>query len=38
MTRQSDSGQVIGERQRVSLLEVIRMYTMNGAYASFEEK
>ncbi|MGJ9457434.1 amidohydrolase [Oceanobacillus sp. CF4.6] len=37
ITRKSNSGQVIGENKRVSLLEAIRMYTLNGAYASFEE-
>ncbi|CDQ40354.1 MULTISPECIES: amidohydrolase [Virgibacillus] len=37
MTRQSQNGQVIGENQRITLLEAIRMYTINGAYASFEE-
>ncbi|WP_077300648.1 amidohydrolase family protein [Virgibacillus pantothenticus] len=34
----SESGQIIGEDQRIPLLEAIRMYTYNGAYASFEEK
>ena len=37
LTRQSYTGQVVGEKQKVSLLEAIRMYTVNGAYASFEE-
>ncbi|GIN93887.1 amidohydrolase [Siminovitchia terrae] len=37
VTRKSSSGQVIGDGNRVSLLEAIRMYTLNGAYASFEE-
>ncbi|WP_156290596.1 amidohydrolase [Oceanobacillus salinisoli] len=37
VTRKSSSGQVIGEDKTVSLLEAIRMYTLNGAYASFEE-
>ncbi|ASN04448.1 amidohydrolase [Virgibacillus necropolis] len=37
LTRQSHSGQIVGENQKVSLLEAIRMYTINGAYASFEE-
>ncbi|WP_318246846.1 amidohydrolase [Bacillus norwichensis] len=37
VTRKSSSGEVIGEENRVSLLEAIRMYTLNGAYASFEE-
>ncbi|GIP62303.1 amidohydrolase [Virgibacillus pantothenticus] len=38
ITRMSESGQIIGEDQRIPLLEAIRMYTYNGAYASFEEK
>lgn len=37
VTRESNAGNVIGEDKRVSLLEAIRMYTLNGAYASFEE-
>jgi predicted amidohydrolase YtcJ len=38
LTRKSNSGQIIGEKQKVSLLEAIRMYTINGAYASFDEE
>ena len=37
ITRKSSSGQVIGENKKTSLLQAIRMYTLNGAYASFEE-
>ncbi|GGC76373.1 amidohydrolase [Thalassobacillus devorans] len=37
LVRKSHTGQTIGENQRVSLLEAIRMYTINGAFASFEE-
>ncbi|WP_082235446.1 amidohydrolase [Halobacillus massiliensis] len=37
IVRKSSTGQTIGEDQKVSLLEAIRMYTINGAYASFEE-
>lgn len=37
LKRKSLSGQTIGEKQTISLLEAIRMYTINGAYASFEE-
>ena len=37
VNRQSQSGQDIGRKQRVSVLEAIRLYTWNGAYASFEE-
>ncbi|WP_010531942.1 amidohydrolase [Lentibacillus jeotgali] len=36
--RKSQSGQPVGKNQRISLLEAIRMYTINGAYASFEEQ
>src|SRR5699024_7124040 len=38
VTRESNAGNVIGEGKQVSLLEAIRMYTLNGAYASFEEE
>ena len=37
VNRQSKSGQVVGDNQRVSVMEAIRMFTWNGAYASFEE-
>ncbi|MEN1967966.1 amidohydrolase [Lentibacillus sp. N15] len=37
ITRRSSSEQVIGEDKTVSLLQAIRMYTLHGAYASFEE-
>lgn len=37
ITRKSSSGQVVGSDKTVSLLKAIRMYTYNGAYASFEE-
>jgi hypothetical protein len=32
------SGEVVGGMQKISILDAIRMYTYNGAYASFEEK
>lgn len=35
--RRTKSGKIIGENQKISLLEAIRMYTINGAYASFDE-
>jgi predicted amidohydrolase YtcJ len=35
--RRSKSGQVVGGNQRISVMEAIRMFTWNGAYASFEE-
>ncbi|SES12732.1 amidohydrolase [Psychrobacillus sp. OK032] len=38
LTRRSQTGRVIGEKETVSLLDAIRMYTINGAYASFSEK
>ncbi|MDD3212959.1 MAG: amidohydrolase [Eubacteriales bacterium] len=31
------TGESIGPMQRISMLEAIRCYTLNGAYASFEE-
>lgn len=31
------NGEVVGENQRISVLEAIRCYTLNGAYASFED-
>lgn len=37
LTRLSQGGQVVGEDERISLMDAIRMYTMNPAYASFEE-
>lgn len=36
--RKSQSRQTVGENQSISLLEAIRMYTINGAFASFEEQ
>jgi len=37
VNRMSKKGNVVGGRQRVSLMEAIRLFTWNGAYASFEE-
>ncbi|MBS4190288.1 amidohydrolase [Bacillus sp. FJAT-49705] len=37
VNRKSTDGQVVGENQCISVLEAIRAYTWNGAYASFEE-
>lgn len=31
------NGDVVGENQKIGLMDAIRMYTYNGAYASFEE-
>jgi predicted amidohydrolase YtcJ len=37
MTRKARSGQVVALEERTTLEQTIRMYTINGAYASFEE-
>ena len=37
VNRKSQSGKDIGPNQRVSVTEAIRLFTWNGAYASFEE-
>ncbi|MGC5327235.1 amidohydrolase [Brevibacillus sp. SYSU BS000544] len=37
VNRKSKNGVEVGVNQRVSVLEAIRQYTWNGAYASFEE-
>jgi predicted amidohydrolase YtcJ len=37
INRKSESGQEVGINQRISILEAIKIYTYNGAYASFEE-
>lgn len=38
VTRLSKMGQEIGTEQKISIQEAIQLYTINGAYASFEEK
>lgn len=38
VNRYSVEGQAVGEKQQVSVMEAIRAYTWNGAYASFDEK
>lgn len=38
VNRKSKNGINVGRNQRISVLEAIRMYTWNGAYASFEEE
>ena len=37
VTRTDSTGKVWGINQRVSVEEALRLYTLNGAYASFEE-
>ena len=38
VTRTDSSGKVWGANQRITVEEALRIYTYNGAYASFEEK
>lgn len=38
MTRKAPSGQIVGEAERISLLDAIRCYTINAAYSGFSEK
>jgi predicted amidohydrolase YtcJ len=38
VTRQDSSGRAWGPSQRITVGEAFRLYTINGAYASFEEK
>ncbi|MFC0272860.1 amidohydrolase [Metabacillus herbersteinensis] len=38
VNRESAQGQSVGKKQCVKIMEAIRAYTWNGAYASFEEK
>lgn len=35
--RDGISGEAVGENQKIHLLEAIKMYTYNGAYATFDE-
>ncbi|WHZ00003.1 amidohydrolase [Peribacillus simplex] len=37
VNRKSSTGQVVGGKQRIGVLEAIKLFTWNGAYASFEE-
>jgi predicted amidohydrolase YtcJ len=37
VTRKGYTGEVIGPDQAISVKEALRLYTINGAYASFEE-
>jgi hypothetical protein len=38
VTRSSQQGVVVGGNQRVSVAEAIKAWTLDGAYATFEEK
>lgn len=38
VTREDATGRVWGPNQRISVEEALKIYTINGAYASFEEK
>jgi hypothetical protein len=38
VTRKTPTGQTIAPHEAVSVMQAIRAYTLNGAYASFEEK
>lgn len=38
VTRQTASGQVLGENQRISIWEALKAYTTEAAYSSFEEE
>ncbi|MDP8946550.1 MAG: amidohydrolase family protein, partial [Actinomycetota bacterium] len=37
VTRRTESGTPVGESQKTTLMHAIRSFTINGAYASFEE-
>jgi predicted amidohydrolase YtcJ len=37
VTRRGQDGTLLGENQRISLMEALQMYTLGSAYASFEE-
>lgn len=36
--RDRRTGEIVGPKQKISMMEAIRCYTIHGAYASFEEK
>lgn len=38
VSRKTQAGLVVGENQRISVLQAIRSFTWSGAYASFEEE
>ena len=37
VNRKTESGRVLGEHQRISVMEAIKAVTINGAYQYFEE-
>ena len=37
VTRTDSTGKVWGENQKITVEEALKIYTLNGAYASFEE-
>ena len=37
VTRTDSNGKVWGENQKITVEEALKIYTLNGAYASFEE-
>lgn len=37
VTRKSQGGNIIGESERITIQEALRMFTINGAYSSFDE-
>ena len=37
VNRKTESGRVLGENQRISVMEAIKAVTINGAYQYFEE-
>lgn len=38
VNRQTQTGQVVGPDEKISLMDAIRMFTYNSAYVSFDEK
>ena len=37
VTRKTDEGKELGPEQRITVEEALRSYTLNGAYATFED-